>query len=261
MKAKSNNKGKLRATTLLRNSLIVLSTILLVLAVGFILWGETPTSPMPEALNALESDDQVRVDTGAYLTFSPVDQHYSTGFIFYPGGRVDYRSYAPMAHALATEGYLVIIPHMPLNLAVFGINKAEQVINAYPQVTHWVIGGHSLGGSMAAHYLYQHPDQIEGLVLLASYPASKDDLTRYAGKVLSISGSLDGLATPEKIDSSKLLLPVSTQYLVIQGGNHAFFGWYGDQSGDNPATITRKVQQLTVLLGILPIMQSVSGNE
>lgn len=113
------------------------------------------------------------------------------------------------AHALATEGYLVIIPRMPLNLAVFGINKAEQVINAYPQVTHWVIGGHSLGGSMAAHYLYQHPDQIEGLVLLASYPASKDDLTRYAGKVLSISGSLDGLATPEKIDSSKLLLKVS----------------------------------------------------
>lgn len=261
MKAKSSNKEKTRATTLLRKSLVIFSVILLVLAGGFILWGETPASPMPEAINALESDDQVRVDVGAYLTFSPADQQYTTGFIFYPGGRVDYRAYAPMAHALAAEGYLVIIPRMPLNLAVFGINKAEQVIHAYPQVTHWVIGGHSLGGSMAAHYLYQHPDQIEGLVLLASYPASKDDLTGYAGKVISISGSLDGLATPEKIEASKLLLPVSTQYLVIQGGNHAFFGWYGDQSGDNPATITRKVQQLTVLLGILPIMQSVSGNE
>lgn len=258
---KSTIKKKTPAMKFWQKLIIILCVALLVIAGGFIVWGETPAQPMPEALKALQSDGQVRVDVGAYLTFSPADQQYTTGFIFYPGGRVDYRAYAPMAHALAAEGYLVIIPRMPLNLAVFGINKAEQVIHAYPQVTYWVIGGHSLGGSMAAHYLYQHPDQLSGLVLLASYPASKDDLTGYQGKVLSISASLDGLATPEKIDASKTLLPTSTRYLVIQGGNHAFFGWYGDQSGDNPATISREVQQLTVVLAILPVMQGFSGNE
>ncbi len=260
--AKSNNKKKKISTMKFwQKFLIVLCIALLVFCGGFIVWGETPAQPMPEALSALKSDELVRVDLGAYLTFSPVDQQYTTGFIFYPGGRVDYRSYAPIAHALAAEGYLVIIPRMPLNLAVFGVNKAEQVIHAYPQVTHWVIGGHSLGGSMAAHYLYQHPDQLSGLVLLASYPSSNDDLTDYQGKVLSISGSLDGLATPVKIDASKALLPASTQYLVIQGGNHAFFGWYGDQSGDNPAKISREVQQLTVVLAILPVLKINSGTE
>lgn len=258
---KPKSRNKTSAMKFLQKSVIILCIALLVFAGGFIVWGETPAQPMPEALTALKSDDQVRVDLGAYLTFSPTDQHYTTGFIFYPGGRVDYRAYAPMAHALAAEGYLVIIPRMPLNLAVFGINKAEQVIHAYPQVTHWVIGRHSLGGSMAAHYLYQHADQISGLVLLAAYPASKDDLNGYQGKVLSISASLDGLATPDKIDASKLLLPTSTQYLMIQGGNHAFFGWYGDQSGDNSATISREVHQLTVVLAILPVLQSFTGNQ
>jgi hypothetical protein len=238
--------------------LIGAAVFLLVLTTGFVLWGETPAQPMPEALAALESDAQVRVDVGTYLTFSPADQQYTTGFIFYPGGRVDYRAYAPMAHALAVHGYLVIIPSMPLNLAVFGIGKAEQVIHAYPEVTHWVIGGHSLGGSMAAHYLFLHPDQISGLVLLASYPASKDELTAYSGQVLSISGSLDGLATPEKINESKALLPASSQFVEIQGGNHAYFAWYGDQSGDNAATVTREVQQSVIVLSILPLLENVN---
>jgi dienelactone hydrolase len=244
-----------------RKVVIVILAILIALGGGFVIWGESPAKAMPEAIAALQSDESVRVDVGDYLTFSPADQNYKTGFIFYPGGRVDYQAYAPMAHALAAEGFLVIIPRMPLNLAVFGINKAEQVIHAYPQVTHWVIGGHSLGGSMAAHYLVQHPDQIAGLVLLASYPGSKDDLTGYTGKVLSISGSLDGLATPAKINASKSLLPASAQYLVIQGGNHAYFGWYGDQPGDNAATITRKIEQLTIVLAILPILKNVSAGE
>lgn len=257
-KMNQNKKYRSRMNPWLR-LLLVVTAIMVTFSTGFIAWGESPARAMPEAIAALESDAQVRVDVGSYLTFSPVDQQYTTGFIFYPGGRVDYRAYAPMAHALAAKGYLVVIPRMPLNLAVFGIGKAEQVIHAYPEVTHWVIGGHSLGGSMAAHYLFQYPDQISGLVLLASYPASKDDLTGFSGQVLSISGSLDGLATPEKIDASKALLPVSTQFVEIQGGNHAFFAWYGDQSGDNTATMTREVQQSVIVLSILPLLENVNS--
>jgi len=194
----------------------------------------------------------VTVQTGKWLVFTPADNlPVKTGFIFYPGGRVDYRAYAPMASALAANGYLVVIPRMPLNLAVFGIDLASDVIAAHSEISSWTIGGHSLGGSMAASYVYEHPDQIDGLVLLASYPAESNDLSGYAGSVLSISGELDGLATPEKIAQSVGLLPDNTQWVNIEGGNHAQFGWYGDQKGDNLADISREEQQLLVSQSIL----------
>jgi pimeloyl-ACP methyl ester carboxylesterase len=147
---------------------------------------------------------------------------------------------------------------MPLNLAVFGIEKVSEVIAAHKEVQHWVIGGHSLGGSMAAHSLFQHPDRFAGLVLLASYPASSDDLGSYAGQVLSLSGSLDGLATPDKMEASKALLPANARFLQLQGGNHAYFGWYGNQSGDNAATISREEQQKIVDEEIIGLLSQVS---
>jgi pimeloyl-ACP methyl ester carboxylesterase len=203
------------------------------------------------------SDGSVQITSGKWLIFQPAEGKVTTGLIFYPGGRVDYRAYAPMAHALASQGYLVVIPRMPLNLAVFGFDKAEEVIQTFPEVKKWVIGGHSLGGSMAAHYLFQHPDEFSGLIFLASYPASSDDLTGYAGRVLSLSGALDGLATPEKIAASHSLLPDSTKFVEIPGGNHAYFGWYGDQSGDNPAGISRESQQTIVVENILELLSTI----
>ncbi len=86
--------------------------ILLVLAVvfaGFVIWAETPPSPMPEAYDALKTDSSVTVSIGNWLTFAPTSSNASTGFIIYPGGRVDFRSYAPPAHAIAAEGFLVVI--------------------------------------------------------------------------------------------------------------------------------------------------------
>jgi pimeloyl-ACP methyl ester carboxylesterase len=234
---------------------IVVIAVLIVLAAVFVVWGETPSQPMPEALAALQSDALVKVKTGNWLVFEPVNNSTSTGFIFYPGGRVDYRAYAPMAHALAAKGYLVVIPRMPLNLAVFGIGKAADVQVVYSEISHWYIGGHSLGGSMAADNLFKHQDRFSGLIFLASYPAASDDLRSYAGKVLSISGSLDGLATPVKISASRALLPADSQFVEIPGGDHAFFGWYGAQTGDNPAAITREAQQAIVIFQIDQFMK------
>ena len=34
------------------------------------------------------------------------------------------------------------------------------------------------------------------------------------------------------------LLPPGTRFIPIEGGNHAQFGWYGDQNGDNPVSYT-----------------------
>lgn len=234
---------------------------LFVLTGGFVIWGETPAQAMPEAIAALTSDDAIQVQTGDWLVFQPADREATTGFIFYPGGRVDYGAYAPMAHELAAQGFMVVIPRMPLNLAVFGIEAAGKVMQAYPNIQHWAIGGHSLGGSMAAHYLFQHQSDFAGLVFLASYPASSDDLKQFTGDVLSISGSLDGLATPEKIGASRALLPLSTQFVEIQGGNHAGFGWYGAQSGDNQATISREEQQAIVVESISNLLSKIDTKE
>ena len=200
----------------LKKVLIVFVVVIGLLSMGFVVWGSTPAQPMPEALSSLTSTESVTVQTGKLLEFLPGGgKSVTTGYIFYPGGRVDYRSYAPMANALANEGFLVVIPRMPLNLAVFGINEAADVIAAHPEINHWVMGGHSLGGSMAASFIYEHPNQIDGLIFLASYPADSNDLSNYSGSVLSISGTLDGLATPEKIKHSISLLPASTRL-----GNH-----------------------------------------
>jgi len=242
---------------LLKNVLLFLLAGIAILVIGFVIYGYTPARSMPEAARALLSDETVKVSTGKWLVFQPVGSSTKEGFIFYPGARVDYRAYAPMAKALAEKGILVVVVRMPLNLAVFGINKADAVMQAYPEIGQWMIGGHSLGGAMAADYLAKHRSLLDGLILLAAYPPSNDLLSDYAGVVCSISGSNDGLATPTKIQASKALLPVSTRWLVIEGGNHAYFGWYGPQKGDNPATITREEQQTQIVEDALACLTQV----
>lgn len=235
---------------------ILLVLVIVSAIVGFVVWGETPAQPMPEALAALQSDGLVNVTSDRWLTFSPAGSQPTTGLIIYPGGRVDYRSYAPAAHQIASQGYLVVIVRMPLNLAVLNPGAATDVIIAHPEIANWSIGGHSLGGAMAANFANKHPDQIQGLALWAAYPASSDDLSNSGLSVISIFGTLDGLATIDKIDLSRSLLPADTIWLSITGGNHAQFGWYGDQSGDNPAKISRVTQQDQVISATLALLEN-----
>lgn len=222
---------------------------------GFSAWAFSAAQPMPEALAALEESTRVDVQNGDFLVFSPIGSQPDSGLIIYPGARVDYRAYAPLANQIAQAGYLVVIVPMPFNLAVFGIDKAEGVISAFPSIEHWAIAGHSLGGSMAAHYVVTHPGEISGLVMWASYPAESDDLSNFDLVVASIYGSNDGLATPEKVLAAAPLLPVDTTWVEIAGGNHAQFGWYGAQSGDNPADIDRATQQEQVFENTLLVME------
>jgi hypothetical protein len=235
--------------------LIIVLLVALVIFTGFIVWAETPPSPMKQAINALQSDSNVTVISGQWLTFKPTTTNYTTGLIIYPGGRVDYRSYAPLAHAIANEGYLTIIMPMPLNLAVFGANAANDVIKSCPEITSWAIGGHSLGGTMAAQYTYQNPSKVQGLVLWAAYPASGNNLSKYDLLVTTVHGSNDGLVSTSQIQNSLEMLPPTTVYVEIAGGNHAQFGYYGDQSGDNQATITREAQQSQTLNATVELLQ------
>jgi hypothetical protein len=150
--------------------LIGIPILLLIGILGFVVWGSTPLPASPEALGALQSPPQVTVGTVQdWTVFRPTANPTRTGFIFYPGGRVDYRAYAPILRAVAEQGYLVVLVPMPLNLAVFGVERAQTVLSAFPEIKHWAIGGHSLGGSMAAQFGSNHPGLVAGLVFWASY--------------------------------------------------------------------------------------------
>ncbi len=133
----------------LRRWWLLLLIVPLALGGAFVLWAESTPSPTSEALRALETGPEVRVASDPWLVFHPQVQTKKAGLIFYPGGRVDPRAYAPMARSIAAEGYLAVIVPMPLNLAVFDWDAADRVMLAYPEISSWVIGGHSLGGAMA----------------------------------------------------------------------------------------------------------------
>jgi pimeloyl-ACP methyl ester carboxylesterase len=228
----------------LKRIVLGLLSVLLLISIGFVVWAETPLGPSPEALAALESDANVTVTSGDFITFEPVGVKPTTAFIFYPGGRVDYRSYAAPLHAIAAQGYLVVLVPVRLNLAFFDINAGEPVLTQHPEIKHWVVGGHSLGGVASALFAKDQP-QIEGIVFWASYPAD-DSLRNSDLKMLSIYGTND-MAGMAKFDETRPLLVNDAKYVVIDGGNHAQFGDYGPQPGDHEATISRADQQTQVV--------------
>ena len=125
-----------------------------------------------------------------------------------------------------------------------------------PYLDKIVLAGHSLGGAMAAKFVYDNPNKISGLILLAAYPGKQNNISNYNIKVLSVFSELDGLSTPEKIENYKYLLPKDTQYVMIKGGNHSNFGYYGFQKGDNPSTISKEEQQKIILQNILEFLKS-----
>ena len=93
---------------------------------------------------------------------------------------------------------------------------------------------------MAASYAAKHAEEFEGLVLLAAY--STEDLSDSGLKVLSLYGSEDGVLNREKYEEYRSNLPEDTVEYVIQGGNHAGFGSYGEQEGDGQARVSQGEQ-------------------
>ena len=137
---------------------------------------------------------------------------------------------------------LCILIEMPFNLAVLDMNAAEGWTDKYPNVGNWYIGGHSLGGSMAASFVAKHSDSFDGLILLGSYSTARITLP-----VLSIYGSEDKVMNREKYDKYRSNVSSSLTEAVIDGGCHAYFGMYGAQDGDGTPSISNEVQiNLTV---------------
>ncbi len=211
--------------------------------------------PLPEALEALESDDEVIVRTEEFpslqgnpclYVFEPKNLDPNTGFIFYPGGLVDPRAYAPPAYRIAAQGFLTVIVCMPQDLAPYGSNRANKVLRRYDWIEKWAIGGHSVGGSFACKFARQFAYKLDGVILWGSWPSVLFRLDRKDIQAISIYGSNDGY--PEEIQEGAKHLPEDAIFVEIQGGNHTQCGYYDTapdpvQPHDGIAEISREEQQ------------------
>ena len=181
----------------------------------------------------VEYERMERLEDGS-LVFYPAQ--YQSAVIFYPGGRVEALAYIPLMEHLAQEGVLAVLMPMPFNLAVLAKDAAAGIPEQFPEVESWYMAGHSLGGSMAASFAGENTAWVDGLILLAAYSTDPVDVP-----VLSICGSEDGVLNMDKYDKYRSNLAELTE-VVLEGGNHAGFGFYGPQEGDGAASITNLEQ-------------------
>ena len=173
--------------------------------------------------------------------------------VFYPGGKVDEKAYIPLLYRFAEEGMDVCLVKMPFHLAVFGIDKADQVMSQY-DYENWYIGGHSLGGAMGAAYAAGHADELRGVVLFAAYATKKLDDSL---KEIVVYGSEDGVLRLSKLREGRQFAPKRYFEHVIEGGNHALFGNYGEQEGDGTGLISAQEQQAET---VRVVMEAVEGD-
>lgn len=222
-----------------------------------IIWSVSITLALAVVVGAcaIYVSDYYRADTEVIATFAEQyevervvfnggvsfgDADSEIGFIFYPGGKVEYTAYEPLMMQLASKGVFCVLLKMPFNLAVLDMNAADGIRESYPQIERWYIGGHSLGGSMAASYVSSHTDEFDGLVLLGAY--STADLSDSGLDVLCLHGSEDKVMNREKHDGYMSNLPADAVEAEIEGGCHAYFGAYGAQDGDGQPAITLEQQ-------------------
>ncbi len=226
--------------------------MLLVVVTGIVFYLYTRNYYHAEEQNCIVTEE-----TKDYIIYGEKDS--VCGFIFYPGAKVEEYAYSPILSMLADNGICCVVVKMPFHLAVLNLDAAEQVVKEIPMVEHWYIGGHSLGGAMAADYAATyHSAKIQGkgfrgLILLAAYPTKE-----IYCPVLSIYGSEDSVLNHEKYQSTRANANSLTEY-IIEGGNHAYFGNYGEQKGDGKANITKEEQWQETVDYILDFLQETGG--
>ena len=180
--------------------------------------------------NGITRQDDLTILSPTYPT--------DTAIIFYPGAKVEAEAYLPLLDQIRQTGVTCILVHMPFRMAIFDADAAEEVIAQFPEIQHWYIAGHSMGGAMASKFAADHPDQVDGLILMGAYIYGDypDENT------LTIYGSLNQ-SVEDHIDYTENIVE-------IEGGNHAQFGNYGPQKGDLPAIISAQEQQRQTVAAI-----------
>ncbi|HSQ87783.1 alpha/beta hydrolase, partial [Romboutsia sp.] len=251
-----NDKNNDKKCNIKRNLLIGVAITFTIAIIGLCIWLSKTYEPQDIAKAALISDENMEVKTNDYISFTPKNIKATKGFILYPGAKVEPKSYAPFCRDISEKGYEVIILDMPFNIALLGQKEAEKVMKDYSDITHWVIGGHSLGGVAASNFAAKN-NIVDGVVLLASYPTN-DKLKNMGKEVLSIWGSKDGVVNFKELIKSREKLPEDTTYVEVEGANHSQFGDYGIQKGDNEALITSKEQMDVTYKNIVKFLEGIN---
>ena len=221
----------------IKKGLLILLAVMLAVSMAFGVYAGQYYHADLEAIQdqslQVEYERMERLEDGS-LVFYPAE--YDSAVIFYPGGKVEALAYIPLMEHLAQEGVLAVLMPMPFNLAVLAKDAAAGIPEQFPEVESWYMAGHSLGGSMAASFAGENTAWVDGLILLAAYSTDPVDVP-----VLSICGSEDGVLNMDKYDKYRSNLAELTE-VVLEGGNHAGFGFYGPQEGDGTASMTNQQQ-------------------
>lgn len=229
-----------------RRIIVLLSglTALLLLVIGFLIWASDYYAADKFAAGVYSSGKKIAGQDN--LTVFMPSEPSQTALIFYPGAKVEHSAYAPILDLLAQEGIICILVKMPFNMAIFAANAADPIFAALPEVDHWFIGGHSMGGAMASQYASNNQDKFAGLILLGAYVYGDYP----PENALTIYGSLN--------DNLEKNFNYTVNIVKIEGGNHAWFGNYGNQKGDPPAAISREEQQRAAVAAIIPFITAKS---
>ncbi|WP_111719894.1 alpha/beta hydrolase [Homoserinimonas sp. OAct 916] len=234
---KKSPRSNPRARRILTWVLLSLVTILVAAVVGLLVWANVGVMQAePGPLAVVQANPAISItDYSDSVVLAPTGEASGSGLIFIPGAKVDPNAYLyKLSGAVEETGVTVVVTKPILNLAFFDLRALTTFTDHVPGISTWSVGGHSLGGVRACQYGEQ-PD-VSGLVLFGSYCAN--DLSNTKMRVLSLSGSDDGLSTPQKIRESSHLLPPGTIFFQIDGANHASFGDYGAQPGDGTASLS-----------------------
>ena len=197
------------------------------------------------------------VDEATRLEFLPVASNSKMALIFICGSGVSAQAYAPLLHPIAEAGYAVFIIKLPYRFAPLeshkqtAMDRARGVIAAHPEISQWVISGHSLGGALACRVAQSNPKAFSAMVLIGTTHPKQDDLSSLPMEVTKVYASNDGVAPLDRVLANKALLPKDTQWVEIKGGNHSQFGCYGHQLFDGEATINRETQQTATRSALL----------
>ncbi len=215
----------------------LLGGILIIVCLAFGIYVSDYYHALDYAIPAMnDGTEQLIADYENFTIYG--DSTKGAGFIFYPGGKVEAKAYEPLMYELSNKGICCVLVKMPCNLAVFDMNAADEIMKEISTIDTWFIGGHSLGGAMAASYAAKHSQELSGLVLLGAYATEKLPDTF---PVLCMYGSEDGVLNRKNYEAAKEYANTFKE-VVIEGGNHAYFGNYGEQTGDGSAKITADEQ-------------------
>lgn len=177
------------------------------------------------------------------IEFAPVEYSGTKGLIIYPGEDADPRAYAVAARMIAEKGYFVAIVPFPDKRSASDPMRADNIIQTHPEITDWAIAGHASGGASASIYAAANPSgKIKAIALWGAFPPQSVNLSNSGFKGLSVRATLDGVLDLNAWNAASVRLPSATYIVKLYGGNHAQFGYYGDQEGDNPAKISRAYQ-------------------